>query len=325
MPLSANYGDGFSPLIAMVGGRGTGKTVYLTVLASELLNKAYNWFGADVWLSGDSQGTSGSPRQWLAENVEFVYKRKKLFEQTPRAPGGRKQPLILEWRREVPPPLLRRRELRRPFRPARAFKNSYLSFYDTAGEDLGTARSANDLAYLGACDALILLLDPFMLDQQAPARLHLPKSAITSTESMHTIITKVTESLRQGHSIQPSERIKIPVAVAFAKMDEFFPRLPEDHYLRTIPPHDGFYDEEVGRNTHEHLVSLLADWGGQNVEHHFDVNYENYRYFCVSALGAPPDYDKGEVVAGGVRPIRVDEPLAWLLSQFKVIPRGRAS
>ncbi|MBW0009385.1 MAG: zinc ribbon domain-containing protein, partial [Pseudonocardiales bacterium] len=41
----------------------------------------------------------------------------------------------------------------------------------------------------------------------------------------------------------------------------------------------------------------------------------------VSSLGAEPDYDRGTIDPGGVRPFRVDEPLLWLLGLFKIIEK----
>ena len=45
------------------------------------------------------------------------------------------------------------------------------------------------------------------------------------------------------------------------------------------------------------------------------LNYKDFRYFGVSALGAEPDYENATVAAGGVRPHRVEDPVLWLLSK----------
>jgi hypothetical protein len=307
-PLSTNFGDAGSPLIAMIGAKGTGKTVYLTVLAHELRTGLRRRFGADVRLTGDAQGGFKSALQWLEQNVDTVFTQRQLFEETPAATAGRREPLVFEWRQE-----------RRLAGVLPQFRTSFLSFYDTAGEDLTNQSRAHDLAYLGAADALILLLDPFMLPQ-ARDRIKLPPEAITSTESTIDVVGRITEQLRASHGTRSRGRIKQPLAVAFAKVDAFFEELTPDDPLLRSPPALPLYDETIGKATHEHIRALLTEWGGDDIDDHLRHNYRSYRYFAVSSLGAPPDYQQRRVESGGVRPHRVDEPLVWLLSRFGVVP-----
>ena len=307
--LAANYGSSQSPLIAMVGAKGTGKTVYLTVLYRELLVGALRRrFHADARVTGDPQGGYRGPQQWLRENIRRMYDAHQLCEQTPQATNGRSEPVLFEWRTE------HRRRGRKP-----TYRTTYLSFYDTAGEDLATQRDTHDLAYLGAASALILLLDPFTLE---PARrdLHLPSSALISDEPMMAVVSRVTETLRSRHGTRPDSKMDIPVAVVLAKMDAFFPTLGADHALLRPPATDPAYDEGSGRDIHEHIRSLLHFWEADDVDIHFRYNYSTFRYFGVSALGEPPDYDNATIRAGGVRPHRIDDPLVWLLGLFGVVP-----
>ncbi|MFG1780115.1 hypothetical protein ACGFIG_27245 [Micromonospora sp. NPDC049048] len=311
-PVPPNFGETASPMIAMFGGKGTGKTVYLTVLAHELRSSDLRRrFAADIRMTGDGQGGFKSPLEWLEQNVDRMFTEHKLFEATAAAVNGRQNPLVFEWRGE------HRRWGRAP-----VYRTSYLSFHDTAGEDVGTLSGANDLEYVGAADGLILLLDPFMLPG-AREKLRLPPSAIRSTEDTIAVVDRLTQSLRASNGVRGSERISKPVAVAFAKMDAFYDKLGQDHPLRQEPPRGSAYDEQLGRATHEQVAALLRDWQGDDIEQHLRMNYKTFRYFFVSALGAPPDYDNALVEPGGVRPYRVDEPLLWLLSlpRFGVVPR----
>ncbi|WP_027344126.1 hypothetical protein [Hamadaea tsunoensis] len=309
-PLSSHFGTSTSPLIAMVGAKGTGKTVYLTVLARELLTKLWRQFKADIRLSGDSQGAQGT-RQWLDRNINHVYADRRLFPKTPRAERGRKQPVVFEWRQEGDGFRFKREKV---------FETTFLSFYDTAGEDLLTLQSVHDQTYIGSADALILLIDPFTLPK-ARDFISLPDEAITTEDSTDDIIGLVTESLRSSHGSRTEGRISIPIAVTFTKMDAVLESLPEDHFLRRTPPQDGHYDESFGLETHEQIRSLLQKWGGEKIDNHFDKNYKTYRYFGVSALGAKPDYTQSKVNQSGVQPFRVEEPLIWLLSRFNVVKR----
>jgi hypothetical protein len=308
-PVPANFGASSSPLIAMVGAKGTGKTVFLNVLGHELLHGLRRRFGADVRMSGTGQ------RKTMAStlNIDDVFSGHRLMAQTIEAVDGRREPAVFEWRQEhkvagIP----------------RGYRTTFLSFYDTAGEDLTNQESTHDLTYLGAADSLILLLDPF----QIPAAAHqirLPDEAIINREPTLDVLNRVTEKLRVSHSVKSNRRIKIPVAVAFAKIDAFFDHLGADHPLLRQPPATAAYDDVAGQETHEHIRALLHEWEADDIDTHLRYNYASFRYFAVSALGAPPDYRTGDVDPGGVRPFRVAEPLLWLLSQFSVVPRQRQS
>jgi hypothetical protein len=306
-PLSANFGASASPLIAMVGAKGTGKTVFLTVLAHELLGDLRRRFDADVRLTGSGQ------RAALGERLEVgrVFTDQQLMAQTAQATDGRRPPAVFEWRQE-----------HRVANLLRRFRTTYLSFYDTAGEDLTNQEATHDLTYLGAADALILLLDPFMIPA-ARDRVRIPPEAIAATEPTIDVVNRITEKLRVSHTVRSSRTIKIPVAVAFAKIDAFFDLLGGDHPLLRQAPATAAYDELAGQATHEQVRALLYEWGADDIDTHLRFNYANFRYFAVSSLGAPPDYATGAINPRGVHPFRVTEPLLWLLSHFGVVPRQR--
>src|SRR5262249_23534696 len=201
-PLPVNFGDSHSPLIAMVGAKGTGKTVYMTVLANELRSNLRRRFDADVRMTGDGQAGFRSPLDGLESNVEKMYNTRELFPQTAPATAGRREPLVFEWRREV----------RRALGLGSTYLTSYLSFYDTAGEDLTSQAVTHDQAYLGAADALILLLDPFMIPQARAQLKNLPAAAVrTSTETTIEVVGRITETLRTSKAVSSKSLIDIPV------------------------------------------------------------------------------------------------------------------
>jgi hypothetical protein len=301
-PMSANFGAAASPLIAMVGATGTGKTVYLNVLAHELKNGIRRRFDADVRMPNARQTTV---------NLEQLYETSNMFAQTAQAAstGGRREPVVFEWRQQHSVAGIPR------------LRTTFLSFYDTAGEDLTRQDTAHELAYLGAADALVLLLDPFMIPQ-ARNQISLPREAIRSQESTVDVVNRVTEALRIAHGVKSHKTIKIPVAIAFAKIDAFFDVLGPDHPLTQRPAAGAppVYDETDGQRIHEYVRALLDDWKADDIDAHLRFNYSKFRYFAVSSLGAQPDYRQQSVDARGLHPFRVDEPLLWLLSLLGVIP-----
>jgi hypothetical protein len=300
-PLPANFGGGFSPVIALVGAQRTGKTVYLTVIASHLRTVLRDRFTADVSLYGDEA------RAWLTENVNAIFELGTLPELTPHPATGRSEPLVFEWRRRSGPAF-------------RRYRSSYLSFLDTAGESLGTQRAIEELKFLTNVDAFILMLDPFTLPK-AVEGLALPKSAPTAASTAFDVLSEVTNALRNAEGVQRGGLITKPVAVAFAKIDAFRGVLGDDHPIFRAEADDSWYDEAAGRAIHDSVRELLREWGASDIDDHLALNYENYRYSALSSLGRQPDYEGLRVARGGVQPVRVADPLVWLLSWYKLVPR----
>jgi hypothetical protein len=302
-PLPADFGGGFSPVIALIGATKTGKTVYLTVGANHLRTVLRDRFAADVSLYGDAA------HRWLNENVDAVYVRGKLPELTEQR-DGRSEPLVFQWRR-------------RSGRVFQRFRSSYLSFLDTAGESLGTQRGVAELEFLTSVDAFILLLDPFTLPE-AGARLVPPEAAGTTAADAFSVLTQVTNAVRDAEGVRRGSRSRKPIAVAFAKIDTFRAELGADHPIFAAEADHPWHDEKASLAVHDSVRELLRNWGGRDIDDHMASNYKNYRYFALSSLGRPPDYETFTVAKGGVSPLRVADPLVWLLSWYKVVPRRRS-
>jgi uncharacterized protein YbaR (Trm112 family) len=305
-PLPANFGDGKSPLIGMVGGKNAGKTVYTTVLTHELRHNIRRRFSADIWFTGDQQAGAGSTKDWLAEYEHALFGDSRLFESTKSAADGLRVPLVLQWRQE------------RKKMGLNGHSTTTLSFFDAAGEDMTTQEFVNGQAYLAASDALIVLLDPFQLPGVAD-RIAVPDSSRRDAEPPLNVLTRITELLRASHGVSARRKITVPVAVVFSKIDAFFRMLGDGHPLLETPATGPSYDEAAGRDTDEHVRALLTDLDADDIDVHLRSNYKTSRFFVVSSLGAEPDYDHKRVGPGGVRPFRVDEPLLWLLSLNNVI------
>ena len=63
------------------------------------------------------------------------------------------------------------------------------------------------------------------------------------------------------------------------------------------------------------MAALIARWGGDGLLRSLEQNYDTYRVFGASALGAEPDYRAGVINARGRLPHRVAEPFLWLLAE----------
>lgn len=297
-PLPANFAGGFSPVIGLVGTRNTGKTVYLTVVANQLRTVLRDRFGVDVWLYGDDA------RTWLTTNVHALLELGTLPEIT-QQPTGWSEPLVFEWRRRSRQIFYR-------------YRSSYLSFLDV-GESLDTRRGVEGLRFLTSVDAFIVMLDPFTLPG-AEQHLALPES-MPRPSPAYDVLAQVTDVLREADGVRRRGRIRRPVAVVFAKIDAFRAYLGDDHPIFRAESDLPWHDDVASRTIHDSVRELLRRWGALDIDDHMEANYQNYRYFALSALGRPPDYENLRVARGGVHPMRVDEPVVWLLSLYKLVAR----
>lgn len=310
-PLPRAFVGSRSPMVGLVGGKGAGKTVYLTVLNQQLRTEVRRRFDADIRLVGDRQTGETSTKAYLERYENALFDHRQLFESTRAADGGRKEPLVLEWRQP-----------RRSFGRER-LQSTLLSFYDTAGEDLTSQATVHTQAYLGSAAGMIVLLDPWQLPGVRD-HLDVPDAAVTGADGPLDVLTRVTELLAVNSATDRRGRVTTPIAVAFAKIDALFPELDASGPLFHPGREGPGYDEDTGRAIHEYVGSLLASYGADDIDALLRHSYRDFRYFAVSALGEPPNYEGKKVHARGVRPFRVEEPLLWLLHRLGVIDRSVA-
>jgi hypothetical protein len=181
----------------------------------------------------------------------------------------------------------------------------------------------HSLHYLTVCDGLMVTLDPFALPG-ARASVTLPQRAVQKSSESNPLqaIEWLTDVLRAGHGVKQGKRIKVPLAVIFTKIDAFFPTLSPGNPVMTPSGSSAAYSELDGQNVHEHMRALLHQWDADEIDLFLHLNYANFRFFGVSALGAQPSYAEDRVAAGGVRPHRVEDPILWLLAKEGSVKLG---
>jgi hypothetical protein len=303
-----------SAIFGLVGSRGSGKTVLMTVLVKELRGAIARRCEADISLATDNPEGLAGESDYKAKRENALYKDGVLPQPTAVLGAGRQHSasVLLRWRTETLDSAGRS-----------AIASTMLSFVDSAGEQGNSLTAAFDLDYLEVCDGLIVVLDPFALPG-ARAALSLPPEAITvDDEAPLDVVRTVTEKLQVELALSEGQKIQIPAAVVFTKIDAFFTELDRLHSpLMTAPPDQPSYSEEDGQRVHENMRSLLYLWDAQDIDAHIRMNYADYRYFGVSALGAEPDYQDHTVAPGGIRPHRVADPVLWLLSKKGIVKRA---
>lgn len=300
--LPVNFGRIRSRMIALVGARDAGKTVFMTVLIHELMNRVGSRFNASVGGSDDH-----TRHRFHADYETPLYGRSRLLGATRRT-GVTREPLVFRFTTQ-------RRGLygRRP-------QHTLLSFFDTAGEDLTTVASVEaNLRYLNSADGVILLLDPLQMEgvrRLVPTGARTPSPGRVENRPLD-MLGRVTDLLmsRPGAA---NRLIRVPIAVCLTKIDALHGELDEGSPLHRPQPSAPFFDESDSQDVHAQVRQLLHRWDGGGVDGHVGNHYRNARYFGVSALGGVPDEDNR--VRGGVRPYRVADPFLWMLGQFGVIP-----
>ncbi len=302
--LPSDFADSKSPMIGLVGSKGSGKTVLMTVLVKQLKDVVGKRYDAAIRLATDNPDGHQGLSDYQANRESPLYRDRRLPLPTAQlAAREHAAPLLLRWQQET-------------VRLGRSsVRSTLLSFVDTAGEDLNDVSTTFTLQYLSVCDGLIVVLDPFALPG-ARARLNLPDAAIKVTDDAPLdVVSNITEMLKVEHNIRKRRKISVPVAVVFTKIDAFFPALDRGNPLMAATPGVPAYVNADGMAVHEHMLALLHEWNAQDIDTHMRLNYADFRYFGVSALGAEPDYDNSTVAAGGVRPHRVEDPVLWLLAK----------
>jgi hypothetical protein len=314
--LPVNFGKVSSQLIAMVGARYTGKTVYMTVLIHELQNRVGKHFGAAVVGSDDE-----TLRRFSLDYERRLYGAGQLFSTTPSAAtrtAGLVAPLVFSF--TIPRPCRFPAPL-----PGRArSRQSLLSFFDTAGEDqISQDNVERNARYLASADGIILLLDPLQMPgarRLAAPGVPLPDLGPNPDRPVHVLV-RVTRMLQERLPLRPGEPIPKPLAVAFSKLDALWHRFPAGSPLRVPESEAAHFDVEDSLAVHEYVRAQLHDWDGAQIDNIVQQSYRQYRYFGLSGLGESPTRDN-RVSDRAIRPYRVSDPFLWLLSEFGTIPKS---
>ncbi|MDV7224080.1 TRAFAC clade GTPase domain-containing protein [Streptomyces prunicolor] len=313
--LPSDYCDQDSRIIALVGAKASGKSTYVSVLVNELNQRVGQAYHASLAAMGQAT------QQRDKEMAEDLYERLRLPDATRPAALGFNDPLL--YRLSVP----------RRGRLGSGTRHTTLVFFDAAGEDLAGAEAMDRYTrYLSAADGIVLLVDPLQLGSVRD-RLPLqdgPPLPMVET-SPQQIAADLAAQLRAHGKRGSRGRVSTPIAVAVTKTDMLKPLLDaHSPVLRNAPHPEGTYDEDDRLAVHEEIRSLMADWDSGALMRQLELDFDQLSMFGLSALGAPPPADApADVPKSGPQPVRVEDPLLWLLALRGVLPvrtagKGRA-
>lgn len=303
--LERDYIDTPAQIIAVVGSSESGKSTYVGVLIGELRNRVGEAFdGASVELVGDASRT-----RYREVFGTYLYEKGRTLRRTDSIRALHAlEPLLFMLRFPRRGRLSGRERLR----------TGIAVFYDTAGEDILDADRRGRLGrYLTAADGIIFLVDPL---QVPSVRAMVSDGEVVPAVAQNQVemLQGVAEVLREG---KPGGRISTPIAVVVAKTDALADLLPPATTLAHPGPHHGAYDERDGRQVHDEVRAVVHEWTNGPALVNFVQNaFAEHRFFGLSALGSPPA-NQDELSPQGIHPLRVEDPLLWLLSKFGLVPR----
>jgi double-GTPase-like protein len=301
--LPVHFGRIRGQLVALVGARDSGKTVFMTVLMHEFGYRLGDRLGASI------PGADDETRKSFRRDYE-----QRLYE-------GHSLPdptfTVAAERQGYRPPMVFRFKRQARSRLPGGTRQTLLSFFDTAGEDL-TTKASTELngRYLEAANAIILILDPL---QMAGGRRLATSEALQQEarpeDDPYSVLQRITEMLQAGHR---DRRVRKPLAVVFTKLDALWHEFADGSALKRPESRCAGCDELDSLDVHHHVQALLHDWDGRQIDQYLQHNYRCFQYFGVSALGAIPTPDRR--VSEVIQPYRVGDPILWLLSRAHIVP-----
>lgn len=296
--------------LAMVGLKNAGKSNYVAVAIQELYAK-----GGRIGLNTIAMNQDTSTR-YRNDFYSYVYKMKQAVPQT----------LAMESKAQFKPPLIYK-ILVSDTKSHKIRSNLLLSFYDTAGENLSRSDEDTELhaSYISHAQGIILLVDPWQIpgvqEKLAEAGIHVPDAGISCRE----MIERVIRMIRKCRNFGETQKIDIPIAVVFSKVDSFleYDLVNPDSCLCHDSRHlaAGCYLRSEHQDTNSQMKDFLERWtegtDSQGIVDLLESHFVDCAFFGVSAFGGGTDqYGK---LKDAVSPIRVLDPFLWLLYKNKTI------
>jgi hypothetical protein len=296
--LPQRFAEAPSRSMALIGTKAAGKSNFIAVALHELEHRVGPRFDGSLMLLDDA-----SRDRVDRELMPRLYGDGAVLEatQSARTDAGVRDPLVA----------------RLTLGPAGKASQSNLVFFDSAGEDLQSLDVLErEARYITQSHGLILLLDPLQIPavrDELGSSVELPAVSADA----YTMLGRVSALIREARGIPADKRIDLPLALAVSKFDAVRPLLPEGHAVFSLPAHDGRFDPQVARSISAAVRSDLGGWLGERLDSFVQQEFSEVAYFGLSALGDSPVDGH---LANGVAPLRVEDPILWMLDSWGALP-----
>lgn len=303
--LSHDVGQIDQRIIAIIGGRATGKTHYIASLITRLQHEVGKNFQITVRMLGDN-----TQERWERDFYTPLFVRKLVLQ--PNRPA--------EIDPQVKSPLI----FRLTFGNGSYTRALNISFFDSAGEDMTSLTTMSiQNRYICFADGIIFLLDPLQISsvrQQLTTANVPPADPKASPEN---IIGRLRDLFERQYNLRPTQKIKIPVAFTLSKVDTLLPLLEPGSALQRPSEHFGYLDLDDVQSVSTEIANYLGEWINPNLLGIVNNGFATYNYFGVSSLGEQPDPTNNRLST--VSPLRVEDPFLWILHKLDLVKgkRGR--
>lgn len=323
LPQGVATGELDTEVIAVIGERFSGKSVYFGVLI-HLLTQGHlardAGFGVVAQPSWDLNTREKVPSSTLYQERYGRY----LFDQKQDLPPGQ----ALATKPELRAPLIyrlmfyKRDRNGQVARPATIEKVTDLVLFDFAGEDLENSNTMTlTLHYLTRAAGVIFLVNPLRLQgvrKQLPVevsqRLRGDEARLESRSAdvLDSFLNLFDRDPRYG----AKRTIDVPVSIALTKLDMLNPLIDPGSRVLTSPNHLGGFDREDAMRVSAEVEGYLEEWAGGAVRLNLN-RFTNAGYFALTSLGGQPDED---LSIRKFAPHRVGDPLFWILNRLGYMP-----
>ena len=185
-------------------------------------------------------------------------------------------------------------------------KGEILYLYDMAGEAVQREESLGRHHHLQHAAGILLILDPFSIAgvrKEFGARLDAADFQV-SHQPPHQVFEQLVRVLINHDALRRGRPCHIPIAVVIPKVDAF--DLAQEMGIELRRDHLGDWKESGIRDS-DRIRTWLCQHDG-NLVRGLESQFTRVRYFAISAFGAKHRTGKR------FRPMRVLQPLTWLLS-----------
>ena len=294
--LPTAHGNVKNQIIAVVGARASGKSNFIGVLITQLLRR----YGPGLRFTVRSLGDSTSDRY---DRLYFdpIYRQGAVVEPSQR----------VETNPDLRIPLVYRLE----FWDRRPVRGINMVLFDTAGEDMQSQQVlAAQYRYICSASAIIFLVNPLNFGSvlsQLPE--DMPDGMVTEGADPAEIVDRVYNLFH----MPIGRRIRVPAVFAFTKSDMLRNVVDASAMFLQDSDHEVRFDRrgfvEVDQEIRDHLDS----WGQRDLLSKVSLYFKRSAFTAVSAFGDAPTQENR--IRGVPSPIRVGDPLLWILWQLGYI------
>ncbi|MBQ6639047.1 MAG: hypothetical protein IJH82_10445 [Lachnospiraceae bacterium] len=303
-------------IISVVGSRDTGKSHFVAVIINELIERIAPKF------NGSMVGFDDTMSRYKAGPYQKLYMDMQKLDLT--------QSSVHNVNNDAYRPLIFTLKLKDKGLFGEKIESFTLVFFDTAGEDLNDADTMSTVnKYICKSAGIIFLLDPMQIPS---VRNQLDNDTVSRASSVDwqkatrsdDIMARVSKLIRNDKNMKETQKIDIPVAAVFSKFDAIADLIPPGSTILETSPHcsEKKFVMSDWHNVDGEIKSLLSEWGAEAFMSQVDVNYTNYSYFAVSALGLNNN-PKADRSIERPRPHRIEDPLLWILKENDVIKASK--